>query len=77
MLEDFARNFLEVLYALNGDGVPQPAIDDLEEMLRAEVPRLISLGEEARLEAKHDWRRLTKSLATGNGCVVSEFVGEL
>jgi hypothetical protein len=74
MLEDFARNVAEVLYALQGDGVPHSAIDDLEEMLRAEVPRLISLGEDARLEAKHDWRRLTKSLASGKWCVVTEFV---
>jgi len=74
MLEDFARNVAEVLYALQGDGVPHSAIDDLEEMLRAEVPGLISLGEDARLEAKHDWRRLTKSLASGKWCVVTEFV---
>ena len=77
MLEDFSRNCVEVLYALNGDGVPQPAIDYLEQMVHAQVPRLISLGEDARLEAKHDWRRLTKSLASGKGCVVSEFVSEL
>ena len=77
MLEDFARNVVEVLYALNGDGVPQPAIDDLEQMVSAQVPRLISLGEDARLEAKHDWRRLTKSLASGQGCFVAELVSEL
>ncbi len=77
MLEGLSRNCGEVLYALHGDGVPQKTIDTLELMVRAQVPRLISLGEEARLEAKHDWRRLTKSLASGNGCVVSEFVGEL
>ena len=77
MLEDFSRNVVEVLYALQGDGVPQKTIDTLELMVRAQVPRLISLGEHARLEAKQDWRHLTKSLASGNGCVVSEFVGEL
>jgi hypothetical protein len=76
MLEDFARNVVEVLYALNGDGVPQPAIDYLEQMVSAQVPRLISLGEDARLEAKHDWRRLTKSLAKGNG-YVTQFVDEM
>ena len=77
MLEDFARNFLEVLYALHGDGVPQKTIDTLELMVRAQVPRLISLGEHARLEAKQDWRHLTKSLASGKGCVFTEFVGEM
>ena len=77
MLEDFSRNCVEVLYALHGDGVPQPAIDAIEQMVRAQVPWMISLGEDAQLEAKHDWRRLTKSLASGKGCVVTEFVDEL
>jgi hypothetical protein len=76
MLEDFSRNCVEVLYALHGDGVTQPAIDALELMVRAQVPRLISLGEHARLEAKDDWQRLKKSLASGNGCV-TEFVDEM
>jgi hypothetical protein len=77
MIHDFARNCLEVLYALSGDGVPQPAIDAIEQMVRAEVPRMISLGEEARIEAKNDWQRLRKALASGKGCVVTEFVDEL
>ena len=77
MLEDFSRNVVEVLYALQGDGVPQREIAALELMVRAQVPRLISLGEEARLEAKQDWRHLTKSLASGKGCVFTEFVGEM
>jgi hypothetical protein len=76
MLHDFARDCVEVLYALSGDGLPQPAIDALALMVSAQVPRLISLGEHARLEAKHDWQRLRKSLAKGNGCV-TEFVGEM
>ena len=76
MLRFFARDCVEVLYALRGDGVPQPAIDALDLMVRARVPGLISLGEQARLEAKHDWQRLKKSLATGNGCV-TQFVNEM
>ncbi len=48
MLEDFSRNCVEVLYALHGDGVTQPAIDALELMVRAQVPRLISLGDDMR-----------------------------
>lgn len=76
MLRFFARDCVEVLYALRGDGVPQPAIDALEQLVRAQVPRLISLGEHARLEAKHDWQRLAKSLAKGNGCV-TQFVLEM
>ncbi len=74
MLEDFARNVVEVLYALQGDGVPQPAIDALDLMVRTRVPGLISLGEDARLEARQNWRHLTKSLASGKGCAVTEFV---
>ena len=76
MLETFARNIVETLYALHGDGVTQPAIDALELMVRAQVPRLISLGEHARLEAKDDWQRLSKSLASGNG-YVTQFVDEM
>lgn len=49
MLEVFSRNCVEVLYALQGDGVPQPAIDALEVMVRAQVQRLISFGEHARV----------------------------
>ncbi len=77
MVHDFARNVVEVLYALKGDGVPQPAIDALEQMVRDQVPRLISLGEQARLEAKHDWQRLRKPLASGQGCFVTAFVLEM
>jgi hypothetical protein len=77
MLENLSRNCGEVLYALHGDGVPQKTIDTLEQMVSAQVPRLIGLGEDARLEAKHDWRRLTKSLASGKGCAVTEFVGAI
>lgn len=76
MLEDFSRNVVEVLYALRGDGVPQPVIDALEQMVRAQVPRLIGLGEDARLEAKHDWQHLRKLLPEGKGCV-TEFVLEM
>ena len=76
MLETFARNIVETLYALHGDGVTQPAIDALELIVRAQVPRLISLGEHARLEAKDDWQRLSKSLASGNG-YVTQFVDEM
>lgn len=76
MLRFFARDCVEVLYALRGDGVPQPAIDALDLMVRARVPGLIILGEQARLEAKHEWRHLTKSLALGNGCVI-EFVKQM
>ncbi len=77
MVHDFSRNCVEVLYALHGDGVPKPTIDALELMVKAQVPRLISLGEQARLESKHDWQRLCKSLAQGKGCAVTEFVDEM
>lgn len=76
MLRFFARDCVEVLYALRGDGVPQTAIDALDLMVRGRVPGLISLGEQARLEAKHEWRHLKKSLALGNGCVI-EFVKQI
>ena len=76
MLESFSRNVVEVLYALRGDGIPQPEIDALEVIVRAEVPRLIALGERARLEAKGDWHGLARVLASRGG-LITQFVAEM
>jgi len=77
MCDSLSRNVVEVLYALQGDGVPQHEIDALERMVRAQVPRLIALGERARQEAKSNWAYLSKQqLANGNG-VITEFVAEM
>ena len=76
MLVRLGQDVVEVLYALRGDGVPQKQIDAMEAMVRAEVPRLISLGELARVEAKDDWKHLATSLASGGG-YISVFVFEM
>lgn len=73
MLHSLEYNVIGVLYALIGDGVPQSVVDDLGRYTRLELPRLVALGELARLEAKHDWKVLSKSLANKQG-VVFDFV---
>ncbi len=76
MLESFSRDVVEVLYALRGDGIQQREIDYLERMVNLAAPRLIELGELARLEAKNDWPHVSKSLASGNGYIY-QFVAEM
>jgi hypothetical protein len=45
-------------------------------MVRAQVPRIIRLGEMARVQAKGGWKGLSIKLAAGKGRV-TQFVAEM
>ena len=75
MCHSLGRDLVGVLHGLAGDRVSENDLNNIEAAAQRHIPRLLDLGEAARIETQRHWRQICKRLGTGQ-CVLDVFVEE-
>jgi hypothetical protein len=75
LAQKLGQDFVGALSALVGDGVPEPNIKHIEQLVLLRIPGLLELLEEAHIELNGNWPIAGRRLGTGKGAM-DQFIHE-